>query len=167
MAQPKNFKTLSEEFLSRGDSLGKLLGHKNASYGSSAFVVGRFFSLLWPQGIPPERMRDSFILGRIFDKIMRIAHAPSALQEDPWTDLAGYALIGAVASSRGSGNESDNGLVEDRLAEAIQLAVRKYRHERIVPEPTPIDPHALLPYLLRELTSVISILGDRSDADSQ
>jgi hypothetical protein len=86
---------MSRTFKQLGTQIGELVAHKNASYGSSFAKSGVFLRLLFPEGVPPERMEDALLLVRIFDKQMRIATAKDAFGESPYQDIAGYGLLGA------------------------------------------------------------------------
>jgi hypothetical protein len=85
---------MSRTFKQLGTQIGELVAHKNASYGSSFAKSGVFLRLLFPEGVPPERMEDALLLVRIFDKQMRIATAKDAFGESPYQDIAGYGLLG-------------------------------------------------------------------------
>lgn len=56
-------------------------------------TAGEFVKLLWPNGVPPESFGDMLVLVRVFDKMKRIATDRDAFGEDPWRDIAGYALL--------------------------------------------------------------------------
>lgn len=77
-----------------GRELGALCDAKHAAYGMS---VGKksaaFLSLLYPDGIKPENYADVGVLVRMFDKMMRIATSKNAFGENPYKDLAGYAIL--------------------------------------------------------------------------
>lgn len=83
-----------------GFSIGSLVAEKNRAYGDSFTPSGTFLSLLYPQGIRPEQYQESLTLVRMFDKMKRIATAQDVFGEDPYQDIAGYALL-AVARRRG------------------------------------------------------------------
>lgn len=74
--------------------IGRLTDQKNKAYGESHGITDHFFRLLYPNGIPVEAYGTVTTLARIFDKLSRIATDPTAFNEDPWADLAGYALLG-------------------------------------------------------------------------
>jgi hypothetical protein len=75
------------------DSFISFLQEKNEAYGSSFAKSGEFLRLLFPDGIPPEKLQDALTFVRIFDKMMRIATLESAFQEDPVRDIMGYAIL--------------------------------------------------------------------------
>jgi hypothetical protein len=77
-------------------NLGQMVHEKNAAYGSSFAKCGQFLALLYPNGVKPEQYADMLLLVRIFDKQMRIATDKDALGENPFSDIAGYGLLGVV-----------------------------------------------------------------------
>jgi hypothetical protein len=76
--------------------LGKIVHEKNTAYGSSFAKCGQFLELLYPEGVKPAQYTDMLLLVRIFDKQMRIATDKDALGENPFSDIAGYGLLGVV-----------------------------------------------------------------------
>lgn len=74
--------------------IGKLTDKKNQAYGDSFTKVGEFLKILYPEGIPVHAYTDALCIVRIFDKLMRIATDKKAFNEDPYKDIAGYALLG-------------------------------------------------------------------------
>jgi hypothetical protein len=79
-----------------GTDLGALVEQKNAAYGDSFNVAGEALRLLYPQGIPPEKLDDALLLARIWDKMKRIATDKDAFGETPYQDIAGYGLCGVA-----------------------------------------------------------------------
>lgn len=77
-----------------GTSIGKLVDEKNVAYGDAFGKSGEFLKLLYPNGINTEQYEDMLALVRIFDKQMRIATRKGAFGESPYSDLAGYSLLG-------------------------------------------------------------------------
>lgn len=86
-----------------GKELGALCDEKNAAYGDSFKRSGRLLETLYPNGIQAADMDDALAMVRVIDKMFRIATHKDAFGEDPWRDIAGYAIL-AVAR-----NESTNG----------------------------------------------------------
>lgn len=76
--------------------LGDLVTDKNKKYGDSFGKTRAFLEILWPNGIPLEAYTDALTVVRVFDKLMRIATNKDAYGENPWRDVAGYAIL-AVA----------------------------------------------------------------------
>ena len=74
--------------------IGEITTQKNEAYGSSFAKSGDFLRLLWPDGIPADRLDDALLLVRIFDKQMRIATSKDAFGESPYSDIGGYAILG-------------------------------------------------------------------------
>jgi hypothetical protein len=86
-------------FVEAATNLGHTLAEKNAAYGSSYAKCGKFLELLYPDGVKPDQYSDMLLLVRIFDKQMRIATNKDALGEDPFSDIAGYGLLGVVKNA--------------------------------------------------------------------
>lgn len=85
-----------------GAELGELVATKNAAYGSSFSSSADFLRLLYPNGVKPEQYLHMLTVARIFDKLMRIATDKDAFGEEPFKDIAGYAILGtAVAEGAG------------------------------------------------------------------
>lgn len=79
-----------------GKEIGTLVDEKNAAYGNSFDKCGDFLKLLYPKGLQPTQYGDALALVRIFDKQMRIATNAGAFGEEPFKDIAGYGLLGAM-----------------------------------------------------------------------
>jgi hypothetical protein len=86
--------------------IGALVDRKNAAYGDSFRKSGDIVRTLYPQGIKPEQCDDALVMARIIDKLFRIATQKTAFGEDPWQDIAGYALLMSqpVTEQQGGGN---------------------------------------------------------------
>lgn len=82
------------------DGIAELLVEKNEAYGDSFAQAGKFLKLLYPEGIKPEQYGDMLTLVRIFDKLKRVATDKDALGENPYQDIAGYAVLAIVQRSR-------------------------------------------------------------------
>jgi hypothetical protein len=80
--------------------IGNLVARKNAAYGDSFARAPEIIRILYPDGIRPDQVDDLLAVVRILDKMSRIATDKSALGEDPWRDIAGYALLMNVESPR-------------------------------------------------------------------
>lgn len=87
-------------FAEIGTEIGKLVEEKNAAYGSSFQRSGDVMRILYPDGIPPEKLDDALAVIRVIDKLFRIAHAANAFGESPWKDLAGYGILGEERARR-------------------------------------------------------------------
>lgn len=66
----------------------------NAAYGDSTEKSAEILKILWPNGVPTDKMHDFRCMVSIVDKLSRIATDKSAFSESPWRDCAGYALLG-------------------------------------------------------------------------
>lgn len=76
--------------------LGTLVCQKNTAYGNSVDTSTVIMKELYPDGIPVEKYRDALLVVRILDKLGRIATNKDAFQENPFLDIAGYGIRGAV-----------------------------------------------------------------------
>lgn len=74
--------------------MGKLVEEKQQAYGDSFGKSGECLRQMYPNGIKPEQYDDLLTIARILDKLFRIATDPKAFGECPWTDIAGYSLLG-------------------------------------------------------------------------
>lgn len=81
------------DYIQRAKELGELLTKKNAAYGNSFAVSQKFLELLYPNGVQVKDYLNMLSLARIFDKMMRIATDQDAFGEDPYNDIAGYAIL--------------------------------------------------------------------------
>lgn len=75
--------------------IGKLVDEKQASYGDSFGKAGAVMKILYPDGIPVDKIDDALCIVRIIDKLFRVATDKDALGESPYRDIAGYGLLGA------------------------------------------------------------------------
>ena len=73
---------------------------KQAAYGDSFGKSGEVLRILYPEGIPLEKMDDALTIVRVLDKVFRIATDRDALGESPWRDIAGYALLAIERAER-------------------------------------------------------------------
>lgn len=75
------------------ENIGRLVEKKNAAYGDAYGKSGEFLKLLYPDGVKPEQYKDMLAIIRVFDKLMRVANKKEAFGENPWEDIAGYAIL--------------------------------------------------------------------------
>lgn len=73
--------------------IGALVERKQAAYGDSFGKAGEVMRILYPEGIPPEKMDDALVVVRVIDKLFRIATMKDAFGESPWADIVGYGLL--------------------------------------------------------------------------
>lgn len=83
-------------------AIGDLVERKNAAYGDSIASAGKALRLLYPNGIAPQQMDDALLIGRIWDKLKRVATDYDALGESPYLDIAGYAILGVELHQGGN-----------------------------------------------------------------
>ncbi len=89
-------------FVDLGKEIGSLVDEKQKAYGDSFGRSGEIIRVLYPEGIPLEKLDDALTIVRVIDKLFRIATDRDALGESPWRDIAGYALL---ATKRVAGDE--------------------------------------------------------------
>jgi hypothetical protein len=77
-------------------NLAELVTKKQITYGDSFGQSKRILEVLYPKGISPEQYQDAMAMIRIIDKLFRIANKKFAFEENPWQDIAGYALLSLV-----------------------------------------------------------------------
>lgn len=87
--------------------IGELLTKKNEAYGSSFDQSSKIFEILYPDGIQPQNYRDLLAITRVIDKLFRIATNKDAFSEDPWRDIAGYAILSLHAQQTPSSKPKD------------------------------------------------------------
>lgn len=85
------------KYAEMGTEIGRLTQEKNEAYGASFEKAGEVLGILYPNGVEPEQFRDALAVVRVIDKLFRIATRKDAFGESPWRDIAGYAVLGAVA----------------------------------------------------------------------
>jgi len=49
--------------------------------------------ILYPNGVAPDQLDDALAIVRVMDKLFRIATSKNAFGENPWRDIAGYAIL--------------------------------------------------------------------------
>jgi len=86
-----------------GTEVGILLERKNLAYGSSFERAPEILRVLFPEGVRPEQYQDLLVVTRVIDKLFRIANDKTAFNEDPWKDIAGYAILSLWSQRKRSG----------------------------------------------------------------
>lgn len=76
-----------------GGQIGRLVDSKQKAYGNSFDHSGEILRIIYRHGIRLEQLDDLLAMVRIIDKFFRIAADKTAFGEDPWKDIAGYALL--------------------------------------------------------------------------
>ena len=76
-----------------GAQIGRLVDDKHRNYGQSFEKTGDVLRLLYPISIQPSQYGDVLAVARILDKLFRQATSSRAYNEDPWMDIAGYAIL--------------------------------------------------------------------------
>lgn len=73
------------------NELKELLLEKRKAYGNSFNDAPQILQHLYPNGVLVDQYEDLLTIVRIIDKLYRIAN--QADTEDPWQDIAGYAVL--------------------------------------------------------------------------
>lgn len=76
-----------------GQQIGQLVDDKHRNYGRSFEKTGDILKLLYPVSIQPDQYHSVLAVARILDKLFRQATSMRAYDEDPWMDIAGYAIL--------------------------------------------------------------------------
>lgn len=80
-----------------GKNLGSLLNQKQAAYGDAFGRMEDIIKVFYPNGIQTHQYKNLLTLVRILDKMFRVANLPQngkdLMNEDPWKDIAGYAML--------------------------------------------------------------------------
>lgn len=85
------------------NEIGALVAAKNEAYGNSFERSGEILSVLFPNGVTPDRYTDLLCIVRVLDKLFRVAASPiDPMGESPWRDVAGYGILGAANTDRPS-----------------------------------------------------------------
>ena len=77
-------------------AIAELVIEKQNAYGDSFGKAGEVMRLLYPDGVPPEKLDDALTVVRVLDKLFRVATRKDAFGESPWKDVQGYALLAVV-----------------------------------------------------------------------
>jgi hypothetical protein len=96
------------------EQIGQIVAQKNAAYGSAFSEAHHILKVLYPNGIRPEQYTDALAITRVLDKLFRIANKKEAFGENPWGDIAGYAVLGVV-----------NALQEDSKSKSVPANINK------------------------------------------
>lgn len=79
-----------------GQEIGALTAEKNRAYNNSLKRSGEVLKVIYPDGIKPDQYKDAAVFLRMFDKFNRIAADRGAFGENPYRDIAGYAILMSV-----------------------------------------------------------------------
>jgi|OpeIllAssembly_1097287.scaffolds.fasta_scaffold901893_2 hypothetical protein len=76
-----------------GAQIGRLLEKKQWAYGHAFDHMDEVLKIFFPNGIPPEKYPILLATIRMFDKHFRTTTGKDDSNEDPWADIAGYAIL--------------------------------------------------------------------------
>ena len=84
--------------------LAVLIEEKQKAYGDAFGSMEAIFNILYPNGIQPYQYSDLLPVVRMLDKVFRIANMPpegkDVMGEEPYKDIAGYALLALEREAR-------------------------------------------------------------------
>jgi len=80
-------------YASIANKVARLISEKQVAYGDSFGRSAAVMEIFFPNGVPVEKYQDFLAFTRVVDKLFRIANRKEAFGEDPWMDIAGYALL--------------------------------------------------------------------------
>lgn len=81
-------------------TISRMVVSKQEAYGDSFGRSHLIIEILYPDGIKKENIQDFLAVVRVIDKLFRIANKKDAFGENPWQDIAGYALLSLVNDQR-------------------------------------------------------------------
>jgi hypothetical protein len=93
--------------------LANVVDEKGKAYGDTITSVAKALELLWPDGVPVKEYGKMLLIARIWDKFGRLANDAEAFGENPWNDVAGYALRGMQQTKRERGECCGQGPFKD------------------------------------------------------
>lgn len=73
--------------------IGRLVQTKNYAYGDSFSKTAAMLSFLYPNEIRLSQYCDVAVIIRVLDKLCRVAQGNDPYGENPWEDIAGYAIL--------------------------------------------------------------------------
>lgn len=76
-----------------GKDIGGVVNEKQKAYGDSFGKAHRILLELYPNGISPDQYSTILTMARVIDKMFRIATNNDPFGENPWKDIAGYAIL--------------------------------------------------------------------------
>lgn len=93
MAVRKNNNFIRYRYVTKAEEIGHMVADKQIAYGDSFGQSHKVAEVLYPNGVSKEQMKDFLTVIRVIDKLFRIANKKEAFNENPWQDIAGYALL--------------------------------------------------------------------------
>lgn len=78
------------KYLEIASRIAKKCEEKNIAYGNTAGKSGQLAQILFSNTAIPQ---DVLLIARVLDKLARLAHNNDPHGEDPWEDIAGYAIL--------------------------------------------------------------------------
>lgn len=82
--------------------VAEVVRDKQAAYGDAFGQSGKLLEVIYPNGIPVDKLDDALTIVRIVDKLFRIANQKAAFGESPYKDICGYCLLALVRDNNGT-----------------------------------------------------------------
>jgi hypothetical protein len=92
-----------------GKEIGEICQAKNKAYGDSFAKTGAILKALYPNGVGPSQYGDMLAIVRILDKLFRIATRKDAFGESPFSDIAGYGILGVLNDQNETAQDNKGG----------------------------------------------------------
>ncbi len=87
MREPRN------RYLKIAVDVSGTVNQKQLAYGDAFGESHKILSVLFPDGVQPDQYKELLAITRVIDKLFRLANQPEAFGENPWADIAGYAIL--------------------------------------------------------------------------
>lgn len=101
---------MDSPYIEIAEEIGRLVAEKQAFYGESVYRAPEILALMYPDGVKPQDYRDLMMITRVIDKLFRIATSKGAYGEDPWRDIAGYAILSVTRNQQDTGRQNGDSL---------------------------------------------------------
>lgn len=112
---------MKKDYEKKALEVARLVKAKSIAYGNSISKTAKVLEIMYGDSIPKECYGDLHYIVRIFDKLSRLTQGDKmAFDEDPWFDIAGYALNRLVSE----GDLSDR--VSSRRCPVCDIELIKY-----------------------------------------
>ena len=90
--QPRRYESVGQRLGSHCDTANQKYSSPHANLDALRWST-LCMEALWPKGIPANKVWVAGVLGRILDKLYRMAHSEDNTgAEDAFADLGGYAI---------------------------------------------------------------------------
>lgn len=88
-------KSKNDRIYKIASDMAALVATKNKAYNDSTRKTEAILEMLFPGGVPKEKMIDLVYIIPLINKICRISGNKDAFDENPYLDIIGYGLLAA------------------------------------------------------------------------